>query len=63
MNKYKKNLIELEHLGNHIKILIGKDMIPYDSVISSAEPVKNPSWFIQAKAINKITDKIIKNNR
>jgi tetratricopeptide (TPR) repeat protein len=39
----KKNLIELEHLGNHIKILIGKDMIPYDSVISSAESVKNPS--------------------
>ena len=39
----KKNLIELEHLGNHIKILIGKDMIPYDRVISRAEPKKNPS--------------------
>ena len=39
----KKNLIEIEHLGNHIKILIGKDMIPYDSVISRAEPKKSPS--------------------
>lgn len=39
----KKNVIELEHLGNHIKILIGKDMIPYDSVISRTESMKNPS--------------------
>jgi Flp pilus assembly protein TadD len=39
----KKNLIELEHLGNHIKILIGKDMIPYDSIISKTQSMKNPS--------------------
>ena len=39
----KKNLIEIEHLGNHIKILIGKDMIPYDSVISKAQSLKSPS--------------------
>ena len=39
----KKNLIELKQTGKHIKILIGKDIIPYDSVISSAETVKNAS--------------------
>jgi Flp pilus assembly protein TadD len=39
----KKNLIELEHSGNHIKILIGKDMISYDSVISKAQSITNPS--------------------
>jgi tetratricopeptide (TPR) repeat protein len=39
----KKNLIELEHSGNHIKILIGKDMIPYDGLISGIRSVKNPS--------------------
>ena len=38
-----KNLIELKQTGKHIKILIGKDIIPYDSVISSAETVKNAS--------------------
>jgi Flp pilus assembly protein TadD len=38
----KKNLIELEHSGNHIKILIGKDMIPYDRVISQVQSIKNP---------------------
>jgi Flp pilus assembly protein TadD len=30
----KKNLIELTQAGKHIKILIGKDIIPYDSEIS-----------------------------
>jgi Flp pilus assembly protein TadD len=39
----KKNLIELKQTGKHIKILIGKDIIPYDSVIPSAESVKNAS--------------------
>jgi Flp pilus assembly protein TadD len=39
----KRNIIELEHLGNHIKIIIGKDMIPYGSVISGAESVNNPT--------------------
>jgi tetratricopeptide (TPR) repeat protein len=39
----KRNIIELGHSGNHIKIIIGKDMIPYGSVISSAESVKNAS--------------------
>lgn len=39
----EKNIIELEHLGNHIKILIGKDLIPYDSVISKAQSLKSPS--------------------
>jgi Tfp pilus assembly protein PilF len=43
VHRDKKNVIELEHLGNHIKILIGKDMIPYDSFISRAESMKNPS--------------------
>jgi Flp pilus assembly protein TadD len=38
----KKNIIELKHLGNHIKILIGKDMIPYDSVISKVQSIKSP---------------------
>lgn len=36
----KKNVIELEHLSNHIKILIGKDLIPYDRVISGAQSIK-----------------------
>jgi Flp pilus assembly protein TadD len=44
-----KNIIELKQKGNRLKILIGKDMIPYESVISSAESVKNRSSFIQAK--------------
>ena len=39
----KKNLIELKHSGNHIKILIGKDMIPYDGLISGVRSLKNPS--------------------
>ncbi len=39
----KWDIIELEHSGNHIKIIIGKDMIPYGSVISSAESVNNES--------------------
>jgi hypothetical protein len=39
----KRNVIELGHAGNHIKIIIGKDMIPYGSVISSAETGKNAS--------------------
>jgi Flp pilus assembly protein TadD len=39
----KKNLIELKQTDKHIKILIGKDMIPHDRVISSTETVKNAS--------------------
>ena len=39
----KKNLIELEHSGNHIKIIIGKDMIHFGSAISNAETVNNAS--------------------
>jgi Flp pilus assembly protein TadD len=39
----KKNLIELKQTGKHIKIVIGKDMIPYGSVISDAESVNNPT--------------------
>jgi hypothetical protein len=39
----KWDIIELEHSGKHIKIIIGKDMIPYSSVISSAESVNNES--------------------
>jgi tetratricopeptide (TPR) repeat protein len=39
----KKNLIELKHSGNHIKILIGKDMIPYNGLISGVRSVKKPS--------------------
>lgn len=39
----KSDIIELKHSGNHIKIIIGKDMIPYDNMISSAENVKNAS--------------------
>jgi hypothetical protein len=39
----EKNLIELKQTVKHIKILIGKDLIPYDSLISSAETVKNAS--------------------
>jgi Flp pilus assembly protein TadD len=38
-----KNIIELKQKGNRLKILIGKDMIPYDSVISRAQSVKKPS--------------------
>jgi tetratricopeptide (TPR) repeat protein len=38
-----KNIIELQRLGNRIKILIGKDMIPYDGVISKAYSAKHPS--------------------
>jgi hypothetical protein len=32
----KKNLIELTQAGKHIKILIGKDIMPYDSEISKS---------------------------
>jgi tetratricopeptide (TPR) repeat protein len=39
----KWDIIELEHSGNHIKIIIGKDMIPYSSVISSAGSLNNES--------------------
>lgn len=39
----KRNIIELEHSGNHIKIIIGKDMIPHGRVISSAETAKKAS--------------------
>jgi lipoprotein NlpI len=39
----KRNIIELEHSGNHIKIIIGKDMISFGSVMSSAESVKTAS--------------------
>ncbi|MGD8613175.1 MAG: tetratricopeptide repeat protein [Desulfobacterales bacterium] len=39
----KRNIIELGHSSNHIKIIIGKDMIPYGSLISSAETAKNAS--------------------
>jgi hypothetical protein len=38
-----KNIIELQRLGNRIKILIGKDMIPYDGTISKAYSGKHPS--------------------
>jgi Flp pilus assembly protein TadD len=38
-----KNIIELQRLGNRIKILIGKDMIPHDGMISRAYSVKHPS--------------------
>jgi len=39
----KMDIIELEHSGNHIKIIIGKDMIPYGNAISSAESLNNES--------------------
>jgi hypothetical protein len=38
-----ENIIELQRLGNRIKILIGKDMIPYDGMISKAYSAKHPS--------------------
>ena len=38
-----ENIIELKHLGNRIKILIGKDIIPYDEVISKAYSTKHTS--------------------
>jgi tetratricopeptide (TPR) repeat protein len=38
-----KHIIELKQKGNRLKILIGKDMIPYDSVISRTRSAKNPS--------------------
>jgi Tfp pilus assembly protein PilF len=38
-----KNIIELKQKGNCLKILIGKDLIPYDRMISKAQSVKNPS--------------------
>jgi Tfp pilus assembly protein PilF len=38
-----ENVIQLKHADNRIKILLGKDMIPYDRVISGAESVKKPS--------------------
>ncbi|MBW2516428.1 MAG: tetratricopeptide repeat protein [Deltaproteobacteria bacterium] len=40
----KRHVIELVgHSGKHIKIIIGKDMIPHGSVISSAKTDKNAS--------------------
>jgi tetratricopeptide (TPR) repeat protein len=39
----KRNIIELGHSGNHVKIIIGKDMIPHVSVISSAKTGKKAS--------------------
>jgi tetratricopeptide (TPR) repeat protein len=39
----EKNIIELQRLGNRIKILIGEDMIPHEGVISKAYPAKHPS--------------------
>jgi Flp pilus assembly protein TadD len=38
-----ENVIELKQRGNCLKILIGKDMIPYDSEISRAQSIINPS--------------------
>jgi hypothetical protein len=38
-----KHIIELKQKGNRLKILIGKDMIPCDSVISRAQSAKKPS--------------------
>jgi Tfp pilus assembly protein PilF len=38
-----KNIIELKQKGNRLRILLGKDMIPYDSMISRAQSLKNPS--------------------
>jgi tetratricopeptide (TPR) repeat protein len=37
------HVIELKHLGNRIKILIGKDMTPFDEVISKAYSTKHTS--------------------
>jgi Tfp pilus assembly protein PilF len=38
-----KHLIELKQMGNRLKILIGKDMIPFDEVISKAHSTKHTS--------------------
>ena len=38
-----RNIIELQRLGNRIKILIGKDMIPFDGMISNGESVGHTS--------------------
>jgi hypothetical protein len=38
-----KYIIELKQMGNRLKILIGKDMIPYDNVISKTHLIKHPS--------------------
>jgi hypothetical protein len=38
-----KYIIELKQMGNRLKILIGKDMIPYDEVISKAYSTKHTS--------------------
>jgi len=36
-------IIELKQMGDRLKILIGNDMIPYDSIISKADATKHPS--------------------
>jgi Tfp pilus assembly protein PilF len=38
-----KNIIELQRLGNRVKILIGKDMIPFDHIISKDHSTKQQS--------------------
>ena len=38
-----ESAIELKRSGNRIKILIGKDIIPYDKIISKAYSKKHPS--------------------
>ena len=38
-----KYIIELKQMGNRLKILIGKDMIPYDKVVSKTYFTKHPS--------------------
>jgi len=38
-----KYIIELKQMGNRLKILIGKDMIPYDNVVSKTYFTKYPS--------------------
>ena len=37
------NLVELKQLGNRIKILIGKDIIPYSEMFSRVNSTKHPS--------------------
>jgi hypothetical protein len=39
----KRDIVELKHSDRYIKIIIGKDMIPYDRVISNAVSVNNKS--------------------
>ena len=38
-----QSIIDFKQSGHHIKILLGKDMIPYDTVISEAPSIKQPS--------------------